>query len=67
MVARTPANLGDLAKQIEGIRSELKQKKITDRSTLFEEGLKKRLAAEGKLKINQDVLSRLVQSYTTRS
>ena len=67
VVAKTPANLGDLAKQIGGIRTELKQKKVTDRSTMFEEGLKKRLAAEGKLKINQDVLSRLVQSYTTRS
>jgi peptidyl-prolyl cis-trans isomerase D len=67
VVARTPANLADLPKQIDTIRAELKQKKTTDRGTLFEEGLKKRLAVEGKLKINQDVLSRLVQSYTSRS
>jgi hypothetical protein len=45
----------------------LKQKKVTDRSTMFEEGLKKRLVAEGKLKINQDVLARLVQNYTART
>ncbi|MGA2714777.1 MAG: peptidyl-prolyl cis-trans isomerase [Bryobacteraceae bacterium] len=67
VVAKTPANLADLPKQLDAIRTELKQKKTSDRSTLFEEGLKKRLAAEGKLKINQDVLSRLVQNYTTRS
>ena len=67
VVARTPANLADLPKQSDTIRAELRQKKMADRSTLFEEGLKKRLTAEGKLKINQDVLSRLVQSYTTRS
>lgn len=67
VVAKTPANIADLAKQIGGIRTELRDKKTTDRSTLFEEGLKKRLIAEGKLKINQDVLTRLVQSYTTRT
>jgi peptidyl-prolyl cis-trans isomerase D len=67
VVAKTPANLGDLAKQMGGIRTELKQKKVTDRSTMFEEGLKKRLVAEGKLKINQDVLARLVQNYTART
>ena len=67
MVAKTPANLADLPKQSEAIRDELKQKKTADRATLFEEGLKKRLTEEGKLKINQDVLTRLVQNYTTRS
>jgi hypothetical protein len=38
-----------------------------DRQALFEAGLKKRLIDEGKLKIHQDVLSRLIQNYTTRS
>jgi peptidyl-prolyl cis-trans isomerase D len=67
VVARTLANIADLPKQSDAIRAELKQKKGTDRTTLFEEGLKKRLASEGKLKINQDVLSRLVANYTNRS
>ena len=59
--------MADLPKQSEAIRIELKQKKTSDRATLFEDGLKKRLTAEGKLKIHQDVLSRLVQNYTSRS
>jgi hypothetical protein len=67
VVAKTPANLADLPKQSDAIRADLKQKKTADRSTLFEEGLKKRLTAEGKLKVNQDVLSRLLQTYTNRS
>ena len=49
------------------IRNDLKQKMTSDRSTLFEEGLKKRLIDEGKLKIHEDVLSRVIQTYTTRS
>jgi peptidyl-prolyl cis-trans isomerase D len=67
VVLKTPANLADLPKQSEGLRTALKQKRVADRSTMFEEGLKKRLAAEGKLKINQDVLTRLVQNYTSRT
>ncbi len=67
VIARTPANPADLAKQMESIHAELKQKKATDRSTLFEEGLKKRLTEEGKLKINQAALNRLLQNYTNRS
>ena len=67
VIAKTPANMADLPKQAEGIRTELKQKKVADRTTLFEDGLKNRLTAEGKLKIHQDVLARLVQNYTNRS
>lgn len=67
VIAKTPANVADLAKQADSIRTELRQKKAADRSTMFEDGLKKRLIAEGKLKINQDVLSRIVATYTTRS
>jgi len=67
VIARTPANPADLEKQMAGIHAELKQKKASDRSTLFEEGLKKRLTEEGKLKINQAALNRLLQNYTNRS
>ena len=66
MVAKTPADLSELPAQTAVIRDELKQQKIKDRTTLFEEGLKKRLQEQGKLKIHQDVLTRLVQSYSTR-
>jgi peptidyl-prolyl cis-trans isomerase D len=66
VVGKTPANPADLAKQMEGIRAELKQKKASDRSTMFEAGLKKRLTDQGKLKINQAALNRLLQNYTNR-
>ena len=67
VIAKTPANPADLAKQADSIRTELRQKKTADRTTLFEEGLKKRLMTQGKLKINQDVLTRIIQNYTQRS
>ncbi len=67
VIARTPASLADLAKQSDTIRADLKQKKMADRTTLFEEGLKKRLTTEGKLKINQEVLTRIVRDYTATS
>jgi hypothetical protein len=55
-----------LPAQSASIRDELKQQKARDRATLFEDGLKKRLQDQGKLKIHQDVITRLVQSYSTR-
>ena len=67
IVAQVPAVLSALPAQTAGIRDELKQQKSRDRSTLFEDGLKKRLQEQGKLKIHQDAITRLVQTYTTRS
>jgi peptidyl-prolyl cis-trans isomerase D len=67
VIARIPANPADLPKQMQAIRNELKQQKAADRTTLFEEGLKRRLIEEGKLKINEAALSRLVQNYTSRT
>jgi hypothetical protein len=64
--AQIPADLSALPAQTAVIRDQLKQQKIKDRSAMFEDGLKKRLEAQGKLKIHQDVITRLVQSYTTR-
>ncbi len=66
IVGKTPADGSDLAAQTAAIRDSLRQQKTRDRATLFAEGLKKRLQDEGKLKIHQDVITRLVQSYNTR-
>ncbi len=67
IVAQIPADVSTLPAQTASIRDELKQQKTRDRSTLFEDGLKKRLQDQGKLKIHQDAITRLVQTYTTRS
>jgi peptidyl-prolyl cis-trans isomerase D len=63
IVARTPASINELPAQLNAIRDELKQQKQRDRAQLFQEGLKSRLLADGKLKIHQDVINRIVQSY----
>lgn len=66
IVAKIPADLGELPAQTAAIRDDLRQQKTRDRSTMFEVGLKKRLEEQGKLKVHQDVITRLVQSYSTR-
>lgn len=64
--AQIPADLSELPAQTAVIRNQIRQQKEKDRTTIFEEGLKKRLQEQGKLKIHQDAITRLVQSYTTR-
>jgi len=66
VVARTPADLSGLPAQTASIREGLRQQKARDRATLFEDGLKKRLQEQGKLKIHQDAITRLLQTYSTR-
>lgn len=66
LVSKTPANMSDLPAQLTGIRDELRQQRQRDRAQIFEEGLKSRLTADGKLKIHQDVINRIVQSYNQR-
>jgi peptidyl-prolyl cis-trans isomerase D len=67
IVSKTPANLAELPAQMASIRDELKQQKQRDRAQLFQEGLKSRLVADGKVKIHQDVISRIVASYSSKS
>jgi hypothetical protein len=59
--------MSQLPAQQASIRDELKQQKARDRVQLFENGLRKRLEQEGKLKVHQDVLSRIIQNYTQRN
>jgi peptidyl-prolyl cis-trans isomerase D len=67
LLAKTPASIVELPAQMNAIRDELKQQKQRDRAQLFQEGLKARLTSDGKVKINQDVITRIVQSYSQRS
>jgi peptidyl-prolyl cis-trans isomerase D len=64
LVAKTPAVMTGFDAQATTILTDLKQQKARDRAELFELGLKKRLEQEGKLKVHDDVVSRLVKSYT---
>ena len=80
--AQVPADLSQLPVQTATIREQLKQQKIKDRTAIFEVGLKKALEADCSvwgwltsrwrggcpvLKVHQDVLTRLIQTYTSRS
>jgi peptidyl-prolyl cis-trans isomerase D len=67
IVSKTPANITELPAQMTAIRDELRQQKQRDRAQFFQEGLKSRLTAEGKVKINKDAISRIVQSYSKSS
>jgi peptidyl-prolyl cis-trans isomerase D len=67
VVAKTPADMSLLPAQQASIRDELKQQKARDRIQLFEAGLRKRLEQQGKLKVHQDVLSRIVANYSQKN
>jgi peptidyl-prolyl cis-trans isomerase D len=56
-----------LASQRTIIRDELKSQRAKDRATLFEAGIKDALVKQGKIKIHQDVIDRLIASYRSSS
>lgn len=66
LLSRTEPQLSELAAQREAIRSELKSKKLRDAATLFEESVRQQLTKEGKLKVHEEVVRRLTNSYAGR-
>ncbi|MCU1276220.1 MAG: PpiC-type peptidyl-prolyl cis-trans isomerase [Bryobacterales bacterium] len=56
-------DMSQLEAQRSGVRDELKSKKARERNELFEAGLREQLIKEGKVKIHQDVVNRLVANY----
>ncbi len=63
VVGHEPADLSKFATQRSGIRDELKARRARERGQLFEAGLRDQLIKEGKVKIHEDVVNRLVASY----
>jgi peptidyl-prolyl cis-trans isomerase D len=63
VVARTGADMTKLAAQRDAVREELKSRKARERSALFEAGLRQTLIRDGKIKIHEDVVSRLTANY----
>jgi peptidyl-prolyl cis-trans isomerase D len=59
-IAPDPAGL---AAQRASIRDQIKGQKSQSRNTLFEEGVREALTKEGKVKVHQDVLDRLIANY----
>jgi hypothetical protein len=63
VVEKVPADLSALASQRAAIGDQLKTEKGRTVNSLFEEGVRDALAKEGKIKVHQDVIDRLLASY----
>ena len=51
------------AEQRAAIRDEIKSQQARDRNTLFETGIREALIKQGKIKIHQEVINRLIGTY----
>ncbi|HVW11592.1 MAG TPA: peptidyl-prolyl cis-trans isomerase [Bryobacteraceae bacterium] len=67
ILTSTPADMAGLAAQKQKITDDLHQQKTRDRATLFQQGLRDSMIANGDLKIHQDVIDRIVASFRQTS
>jgi peptidyl-prolyl cis-trans isomerase D len=65
VISHSSADLSQLAAQRNIIRDEIKSERARERNSLFENGVKEMLIKEGKIKIHQEVINRLIGSYRT--
>jgi peptidyl-prolyl cis-trans isomerase D len=65
VVSHGGADLSQLPAQRNIIRDEIKSQRARERNTLFESGVKDMLIKQGKIKIHQDVINRLIGNYRT--
>jgi parvulin-like peptidyl-prolyl isomerase len=63
VISHSGADLSQMAAQRNTIRDEIKSERARERSTLFESGVKDALIKQGKIKIHQDVITRLIGNY----
>jgi peptidyl-prolyl cis-trans isomerase D len=63
VVEHVDPDMSKLPAQRTTIRDQIKSQKAQQRNQLFEVGLKERLIKEGKIKIHQDVINRLIAGY----
>jgi peptidyl-prolyl cis-trans isomerase D len=60
-----PANLEKMAQERDAIVQRIRQQRDRERGELFQDGLVEKLTKEGKMKIRQENLQRLLNSYRT--
>ena len=65
VLSHSGADLSQLAAQRSTVRDEIKSQRARERNTLFESGVKDMLIKQGKIKIHQDVITRLIGNYRT--
>ena len=63
VIEHVPADMSKLNEQRAEIRDQIKRKKATDRSQMFDEGLREHLVKDGKIKAHQDVIQKLIAQY----
>lgn len=64
IVEHAPANMAEFATQRDAIRDELRNLRAREREDVFAAGLRKRLEQEKKIRVHDDVVKRLIDSYT---
>jgi hypothetical protein len=65
VISHSGADPSQLAAQRATIRDEIKSQRARERNMLFESGVKDMLIKQGKIKIHQDVINRLIGNYRT--
>jgi peptidyl-prolyl cis-trans isomerase D len=63
LVSKTDADMSKLATERPNLITGIKGRKAQERKDLFEDGLVNRLIEKGKIKINQDIIRRMIDSY----
>ena len=62
IAAKTPADMTAFAAEKETIRSTIRNQKANERLSLFMDSVTTKLTAEGKLKVNKDLVMKLAQA-----
>jgi len=62
---KTAADMSKLALTGPSIRDEIKSKRARERNAIFEDGVRQQLTKEGKIKTNQEAITRVIQGYRT--
>jgi hypothetical protein len=60
-------DMANLAQERVSIRDDIKRRKASDRTTLFREGVRSQLKKQGKIKVNDAVIRRLITNYGSSS
>jgi hypothetical protein len=66
-VEHVPADMAKLADERATLREEIKKQKSTDRNSLFGEGIRQLLIQQGKIKVHEAVIKRLIANYSASS
>jgi len=63
VLAHVEPDMSKLAAERAQLRDQIKRQRASDRSSLFDAGVRDQLVKDGKIKVHQDVLTRLINNY----